>query len=1073
MKTKLSYFLTFVFAFALPLVFAQAQTMQISGTVSDEDGIPLPGVNITIEGSNTGTSTDFDGKYSISASQGNTLLFTFVGMQDQYVEVGQDNTIDVTMQLGSQLGEVVITGALGIKRSADATTTAQKVVSAEDLNIGKNPNAVSALTGKVSGLRITNTSSGVDDNLNIQLRGMRSITGNNEALIVIDNVISDAATFETLPPEIIQDVNVIKGAQGAALYGSDGVNGVIIVTTKKGTGSENKLQIEYNGSVEFESTAFLPKRQNRYGQGWYNERDQYENGAWGPAFNGETTATGIPMYDYDGDGLISLDGIGWGSGTYETGDNPAAMVGPYERGRDYIKDFFETGTTLNNGVTISAGDREKYAMVNINRSSREFIIKGDERKKTAALFKGGIKTGKFTLDGSVNYIRTDMHQSPVMFDESDQQDPIYWHLLQAAPGVPVTAYKDYPDNAFGWNLYYQNPYWRMKHVRENRQTDLVNLVGSLAYEINDHINVSYRGNLRKRTSSSQSHRDAFDNSMYVGPGAAASSNISSAYFLDKKDWWDFYGDLMVNFDYDLSEDIHLGANVGHNYQEHRFSIMENGGNNLEVEGVYNMRNVTQPLPAGELDNDQFRKNSHSVFANIDLSYKNYLFLNATARNEWASTLVTSNNSYFYPSVGVSFVPTKAWDFGGEVLNYLKVAGSWTRVGNTSSVDWYDINQKAVLSSGYPFNGNNSFRDNMSPADQNLKPEFVSTTEFNLAAGFFNDRVVVDAAVYQADTKDMITQRTVSSTSGLSSQLVNIGKMRSKGAEVNLMVTPIQNKDWQWDVNVGYAYDESRVQKVTNEASEVSLITLGSIFGVFAQEGSLFPLIKTSMMARDDQGRIIINPDTGNPEVTSKLENAGIAVPKSIYNFGTKVRYKGFTLGAVADLRLGSKFIAYIKNGMAFNGSLLESGQLDREQGGFVMPNSVIPDGNGGYVPNTDVKTGGDNYNSVNDYYSSYYGNIGENYLTDGRAFKLREISLSYTFPTKWVSQLGLREVTLGGYARNPFTKFASQNQNFADPETSHFTDSSVDGYSQNALGIAYPGQYPSTKTYGFSLNIKY
>lgn len=938
------------------------------------------------------------------------------------------------------------------------------MISSDKLNEGKNPNAVAALNGKVSGLVIRNTNSGVDDANSIQLRGMRSITGNNDALIVIDNVISDAATLSTLPPSIIEDINVIKGAQGAALYGSDGVNGVIIVTTKKGT-ENNKLQVEYNGSVEYESVAFTPKRQQRYGQGWYNDRDQYENGAWGPAFDGSTTAIGLPMYDYDGDGQITLDGIGWGSGTYLTGDNPAAMVGPYEAGKDYVKAFFKNAPTITNGVTLSAGDENKYVLMNINRASRDFVIPGDERKKTSVLFKGGVKTGKFTIDGEVNYIRTDSHQSPIMFDESDQQDPIYWHLLQAAPGVPITKYKDYPDNAFGWNAYYQNPYWRTKHVRQNTQSDMFSLTAGIAYEFNDHINVSYRGNIQTRKTAAQSHRDAFSIDQYNGPAAAAMSSISSAFFLDQRNWWDYYGDLMLNFDYDLSDNLNLKLNLGHNYRENRFDVMQNGGTNFEVDGVYNMTNVTQPLPASDLSNNMYRKNSHAAFANLDLSYKNYLFLNATARNEWSSTLSHDNNSYFYPSVGLSFVPTKAWEFGGNTLSYMKVSGNYTRVGNTTSVQWYDINRLTQLGSGYPFSGNNSYINDISPADQNIKPEFVTTAELNLALGFFKDRVYIDGSIYQADTKDMITRQTVSNSSGLSSQLVNVGKMRTKGAEVNLGLIPIQSTDWKWEVNAGYSYNESRVLKVTDDADEVAMVSLGSIFGVYAQKGSLFPLIKTSMMERDDQGRIIIDPNTGNPLITSDLRNAGVAVPKSIYNFSTSVSYKGLTLSAVADFRLGSKFIAYVKNGMAFNGTLLESGQLDRENGGFIMPNSVIPDGSGGYIPNTSVKTGGDDYNSVNDYYASYYGNVGENYLTDGKAFKLREISLTYSLPQKWVSEIGLRDLTIGAYARNPFEKFASDNQNFADPETSYF--------SGNAVGVAYPGQYPTTRAYGFSVNIKY
>lgn len=1077
MRTKFNVILTLFLAFTVQLTFAQQKT--VTGTVSDEQGLPLPGVNVLIKGTSSGTQTDFDGNYTINVAQGQTLSFSYVGFTSKEKEVGASNTIDVTMETSSsELAEVVIVGAMGIKRTADAVTSAQQQVTSEELNRGNNQNAIEALNGKVSGLVITNTNSGVNDENTIQLRGTRSITGNNEALIVIDNVISDAATFSTLPPEIIESVNVIKGAQGAALYGSSGVNGAIIVTTRKG--SESGLQIEYNGSLEFESTAFVPKRQNRYGQGWYNSRDQYENGAWGPAFDGSKTAIGLPMYDYNGDGAITLDGLGWGSGTPETGDNPAAMVGPYEAGKNYVKDFFDTGAIINNGITLNAGNEDQYALLNINRSSKDFIIGGDTRKKTSVLLKAGSTIENFTVSGSVNYIRTDTHLSPVMFDESAQQDPIYWHLLQAAPGVPVTKYKEYPDNAYAWNAYYQNPYWRTKHVRENRQNNLFSLTGNLAYEFNKNINVRYTGNLRTRNTDSQSHRDAFSTDIYDGPGAAAISGISSAYFLDKRASWDYYGDLLFNFDYDLSDDFNFKANVGHSYQEHRYSLMENGGTNLEVDGVYNMSNVTQPLPASDLANNFYRRNLNAVFANIDLAFKDYLFLNLTGRNEWSSTLSNDNNSYFYPSAGLSFIPTKAWDIEGDVLSYLKIAGSWTKVGNSSSVDWYDINPNTILGSGYPFDGHNSYRDNMSPADPQIKPEFVTTSEVNLDVGLFHDRVVLNGAIYQEDTKDMITQQSVSSASGLSSQLINIGKMRGRGAEINLKLTPVRTSDWKWDIRVGYSYNESIVKKVSDDADEVALGSLGSLFGVYAQKGSSFPLLKSSMMKRNDQGSIIIDPSTGNPEITSKLFNVGVGVPKNIYNFNTSISYKGLTLAATADLRLGSKFFAYVKNGMAFNGTLLESGQLDREQGGFVMENSVIPDGKGGYVENTDVKTGGNDYNAVNDYYSSFYGDVGENYLTDGWALKVRELSLSYDLPKDIVSKVNLRGVSFGVHARNPFRKFASNNQNFADPETSYLSPESsyLSGSAKtsaypSANGIAYPGQYPSTKVYGFSLNIKY
>ena len=535
---------------------------------------------------------------------------------------------------------------------------------------------------------------------------------------------------------------------------------------------------------------------------------------------------------------------------------------------------------------------------------------------------------------------------------------------------------------------------------------------------------------------------------------------------------DYYGDLLLNFDYDLSTDVNAKLNLGHNYQEHRYQVTENGGANLAYPGIYTMANVTQPLSSAStnLENGTFRKNSHSLFANLDLAYRDYLFLNATARNEFVSQLPKENNSYFYPSVGVSFIPTKAFAIGGSTLNYAKVSANWSRVGNSSTIGWYDTNRTAEIATGFPFNGVNSFRNGMIQTDPNIKPEFVTTSEVNLDLGFFNDRVKLGGSVYQQDTKDLITRQTASGTSGINTKVINIAKMQSKGAEINLGLVPVKTVDFKWDLNAGYSYNESIVQEVMPGVDEIALVQAGA-WGIYAQKGSVFPLIKVSKMQRDDQGRIIINAANGNPLITSTLENAGSAVPKSIYNFSTGISYKGFRLGAVADYRYGAKVIADVKAGLAFNGSLYDSGEVVREEGGFIMPNSVIADGNGGYTPNTSIKTGGNSYGSVLTYFSSIYSTIGENLLVDGQAFKLREVSLAYTLPKDMMRAYGLQEVTLGVHARNPFQKFADNNLDYVDPENSYY--SSTPGFSPNARGIANRGQLPSTKVYGFSLNLKF
>lgn len=1056
MNVNLRCFLVLLLTLQVQIGLAQSGT--ISGTVTDEKGVPVPGVNITIQGSSSGTNTDFDGKYTIQASEDQVLHFSSVGFEDQYITVGTNTTINVSLKEGTALDEVIIT-ALGIEKIADAVTSSQKIVTADELNQAANPNAVQALTGKVAGLRISQTNSSVDASNSIQLRGMRTITGNNEALIVIDGVKSSASVLESLPPDAIDNINVIKGAQGAALYGADGVNGVIIINTVKG--SKRGLQVSYKGSIDVESVSYLPKRQTAYGQGWDHTRDQYENGAWGPEFDGQETMYGLPMYDYDGDGLITLDGLGWGSGTLTSGDNPAAFIGPYEARPDEVKKFFRDGITYSNGVTLNTGSEGNYLLMNLDNTKRQFVIEDDENTKTSFMVKGGAQVDKFSFEGGINYIRTDIRQTTLMFDEGSN-DALYWHLLQSSADIPIRWYKDYPDQAYSWNAYYQNPYWRMKNVRQSRTRDMFSANAGLGYKINDHINIRYTGNLRRTFDKTQNHRNSYNSEMFDPD--ITSGNIASAVLFSDRDWFDYYGDFMINFDYDLTDDLNLKANVGHNYQENRYQIAENGGLNLEVEGVYNMANVTQPLPASDLDNGHYRKNAHALFGNLDLAYKNYLFFNATARNEWSSTLPSKHNSFFYPSAGLSFVPTKAFDFGGDVLTHMKISGNWTRVGNSSAINWYTINSTAVLASGYPFSGVNSYRNNMAPADPNIKPEFVTSTELNLDLGFFNDRITLGASIYEQDTKDLITQQTVSSASGINSQLVNIGKMEAKGAEVNLGFTPIQTQDFSWDVNVGYSYSSSEVTKVSDEADEISLVS-GSNWGVFAQKGSIFPLIKVSEMERDPDGRIVINPDNGNPVITSSLQNAGSAVPKSIYDFATSISYKGFRLSAVADLRLGSKLIADVQSGMAFNGTLKESGDLDRNQGGFVMPNSVYKDDNGNYVENTSIKTGGNDYADVITYYSSIYSSIGENLLVDGKAFKVREIALSYSLPYDFINPAGFREITLGVHARNPFTKLASDNLNYADPETSN--------YSGNAIGVASRTQYPNTRVFGGSLNIKF
>ncbi|MRM83789.1 SusC/RagA family TonB-linked outer membrane protein [Riemerella anatipestifer] len=974
------------------------------------------------------------------------LTSSFVTIDAQKVKKDTVKTKDIE--------GVVITGALGIKKKADAVTSTQQVVNAEQLNQAGNSNAIQALAGKVSGLQIDQTNSGVQDSNSIVLRGRRSITGNNQALVVIDNVISSASVFQQLPPEVIESVNVIKGAQGAALYGAQGVNGVIIVNTKNGT-KNGKINVSYSGTVDFQTVAYLPKRQRNYGQGWDGLKINVENGAWGPAFSDSkwkdrVVPYGLPLYDYDGNGEITFDASDYTEG----GDSPASIFSKYAPfGRDNVKDFFNVGSIFSNDITLNAGENGKYALLSLGHMRRDFVVQDDRLDRTSALFKGGVKMGKWTVEGSFNYIKKKM---------SETDSGLYHDLLQSSADAPITMYKNYPDVAFAWNVYYRNPYWVIKHIRYNNQSNFFNATAGIGYELNKNISVKYTANLQNTTTTGLRYGDDWDNYMSPSVKGQASWLYKSGSFTSN-----YYGDLIVNFDYDINDNINLKANVGHNYQDRTYNVNTAGGDLLDVPGLYTVYNIKKPAIPSSLSNGEYHMNSYAFFANVDLAYRDFLFLNATARNEWSSVLPKNNNSYFYPSVGLSFVPTKAFKgFGGNVLNYMKLSANWTKVGNSSSIGWYDVNPYAVVGSGYPYSrGGLSFVNQTGPTSENIRPEFVISKEVSVNLGFFKDRITLSGSVYQQDTKDLITYQSTSNTSGITRSLINVGEMRTKGFEVDLGLTPVRSRDFKWELNFSYARAESEILKVTDDSDEVNLGS-NSMVGIYAKKGWLFPLIKANAYQRDENGRVIVNYNTGNPLYTQDLREFGTTAPKHILGFTTSLEFKGLRLGAVLDYRTGHYFFAGVAADMAFNGGLYESGQFDRNQGGFVMPNSSYKDPvSGAYTPNTTVKTGGNSYADVSTYYSSIYNRIGENFIIDATALKVRELSLSYTLPKELVKNSGLREVTFGLHARNPFIKLAKDNLNYNDPETSNTTG--------NAQGYASGSQYPSVKTYGMSLNVKF
>lgn len=1016
MRSKFKWIYTLLLALTVQFSFAQEKT--ISGIVSDASGA-LPGVNVVIKGTTKGVSTGFDGSYSIKGKTGETLVFSYLGMQTTERVIGENNNINVTMKDNSeQLNEIVVT-AVGIKRKPDEITTSNQIVKTKELTQASNPNALQSLAGKVSGLQVNTTSTGLNPNTSIVLRGSRSISGNNEALVVIDNIVSSASVLNSIDPNNIESVNVIKGANGAALYGERGATGVIIVTTKKGT-KKDKISIDFSSSLTLEDIAYLPETQNRYGQGWRGDFDWTDQGSWGPEYDGSMQVIGIP-YPSTTD---------W-------------RFGKYEHIEDNIKPFFKTGSLLQNSLTISTGSTDTgYATLTGNKQEFKGIIPSDDRTKNFLSFSAGKKTGKFTLSAIARYTS----------DKTSRVNGNAYEKLSNTPSnIPVELFNT-GDNGDHWTLYDDSPYWALNNDRSNLNNSISEILGEIQYDLNKNINLVARSSVRTTTGEVAQFTNEYIDLLQL---TGTDRKIRSFYSQNSSVRRALYTDLLANFDYKLTENISFKSNLGMNLTEDKLKSMDSFGRDLSLANYYDLDNVSNVLNGRE--NKSIQKTA-GIFGQIDLGYKDYLFLNSTARNDWNSVLKTKerkNTSFFYPSVGLAFIPTKAFpSIKGNILHKAKLSGSYVSVGNAGALNPHAINQTGVRALGFPYflTPINSFVLGNTTVDPNIKNERVFSKEFNINLEFLNKRtprITLDASASFADNKDQILRTTTSSTSGLFDALVNVGATKSTAYEVDLGLTPFKTDNFEWSTRLSYSTFKTIVKKVTDNSKVVGQGTPG----IYAVEGEEFPIIRGTAYTRDGQGRIVIDTD-GNPIKESQLKALGKTTPDYILNFSTEFKYKNITLTAVADYRTGHVFYSGVANQLNSVGRSIESAEQGRKA--FLLPNSTVEGSN---TTNTTVLTGGKNYSDFQDYVKDNYDYFSENFIFDATAFKLREVALNYDFSQKIISKIGLNKMAVGVSGRNLITVLPKSNRNYNDPETGN--------------GLAGYSFTPPTRFITFNLNVAF
>ncbi len=1075
MKTKLRGFWTLLLALAVQLSFAQEKT--VKGVVSDASG-PLPGVTVMVKGTKKGTQTDFNGNYTVKTKKGDVLFFSYIGMKPVYKKVGDSNVINVTMKEDAEaLGEVVVT-AMGVARDEKKLAYSAPKVKSEDITAAQNTNAVSALSGKVAGLKVNSPSGNLGGSQRILVRGTNSITGENQPLFVIDGIPMDNSNFNTtdtqrggggidfgstindIDPNNIESVTVLKGS-AAALYGSRASNGVILITTKKGADTD-KLGVTVNSSVSFSEVAILPELQREYGGGSiipdYDDDGNRigKNGFAVTNINGKeymlvdyaTDESWGPKYD------PNLKVLHWDAFDKESFPedylNPRAWVAP----KNDVESFFNTGISVNNSVSITKGSKSSKYLISLGNQNTTGILPGTEIKKHFAKVSISQRLNKkLTANGTMNYVRSSGVRPEIGYSDNSVTQKFFQWGQRQLDFERLKKYKNADGTQRTWNRqawnnptpnYSDNPYWTVnQNTPSDTRSRIYGTVGA-TYQVTDELSVK---------ASVYADTYNFRNSQRVAVG----SQSQSSYLERAYNFKEYNYEAIANYNKMITDDFGLTVLAGVNSRDYELDyryIGTTGG--LSVPGIYNINNGKGPL---EKNTYNSIKKVNSVFGSLNLELYKQLFVNLTARNDWSSTLPDDTNSYFYPSASVAWQFTKNIDYN-NFLSYGKLRFGWAQVGNDA--DPYKV--KNTLTIGEPFNGGGRVSVPGTFLNENLKNETTTTWEVGAELSFFKSRVNLDVTYYNNRTTDQIIPVDLSYGTGYGAKWINAGEMTNKGIEVELGLTPYKNENFSWDVHFNFAKNKNKVVELDKGLNSILLTNAPFRVNLVALKGKSYGIIMGTDFIRDSKGNKVVNSD-GWYAATSNLVPLGSVLPDYTASMKNSFRYKNLDLGFLIEMSKGGKYFSTSYQWGMFSGMLQETVANNIREKGIVVPGvtGTIKDNKDGTYTVTDTKPN-DKKISANDYGAMHYGSYGSpdaQNVFDASYFKLREITLGYTFDRGFLGFFDTARVSVFG--RNLLTW--GLDYKGIDPET-------VSTGSGNIQGLE-GGLQPSVKTYGVNFKFSF
>lgn len=1017
-------------AYAVSGAFVDApmQKKQVSGIVTDAQGEPIIGANVLVEGTTNGVITDMNGNFRIEIPEGAILLVSYIGYVSQKVKTGvQANYTIRLVEDARTLDEVVVT-ALGIRKDAKKLGYAFTKVDGDELTKMRNTNFANSLTAKIAGVNVSNIASGPGSSSRVTIRGNTSISGDNQPLYVINGIPLDNTQFGNagmwggidfgdnisgVNPDDIEEMTVLKGATAAALYGSRAKNGAIIIVTKTGK-ADAKLAVEYNGNFVFDMPYYLYDFQKEFGQGLNNQKPIDKADALRTGQN----SWGAPL---DGSMVIQYDGV----------------ERPYVYQKDkLLDDFYQTGTTFANNVSFTGGMKGgSFRLGLTNMRNKGIVQRSGVDRNNISLGVVQELANKITVTANIDYISEKVKNRPGLSDAPG--NPVAGVLFVANVVAPETLKPgydaDYQEVANSSNYWNTNPYFYLNRFSNLTRKERFIGVVNVRWNILDWLFV--QGKVGQDFFEFRATNIVPDGTAYRLNGTISESNIK---FLERN------FEFLAGMEKRILEDFNINFNVGGNQ-------MINKREDISIsasEFVIPQKHVLNNTKTRNTTLNRYNKQVNSLFGILELSYKDYLYLNITGRNDWFSTLDKHSNNYFYPSVGLSFLASDAFELPA-FISFAKARLAYASVGGDTSP--YQLYQTYSLES-YTYENQPLGRlDQAAVLNKNLKPLSVNEFEFGIDLRMFNNRFGIDFAVYDKRTKDDITSKSITAASGYSSVLDNVGELRNRGVELLLNGEPIRSKAFSWNTSLNLAYNKSKVIRLADGVDELT-ITQSRTERAWIKHivGKEYAQIVGYTYKRNANGEVVHDAN-GLPLIDDQLVSFGSGMHKLTGGFSNIFRYKDFTLSVLIDFKFGGKI--YSASNYNFEGFGLSKNTLEARRNGI----TGVGVNEAGEKNTVHIEP-----ENVRNYYVARRRAI-DDYVYDAGFIKLRDVTLSYDVPRHWLAKTKfIKSLTISALGKNLWV--IKKDVPNIDPE-SNFAN-------HNGQGVEL-SQIPGTRSVGFNLNVKF